>query len=146
MNETSVLEGFSVLESELEIWEDYCVACFLTLIGIIAVFLNGFVVYVFVRKMKKLASCDCYILNLAIIDIIMPLIGFPLPIYSSLHHELAIGEYLCATYGFTGFFCGVVSISTLAAISLARYVQVCRTDQGKFSHLESILINKIAED
>ncbi|XP_071177972.1 opsin-5-like [Mytilus edulis] len=87
--------------------------------------------YVFVRKMKKLASCDCYILNLAIIDIIMPLIGFPLPIYSSLHHELAIGEYLCSAYGFTGFFCGVVSISTLAAISVARYVQVCRTDQAQ---------------
>ncbi|XP_052074030.1 opsin-5-like [Mytilus californianus] len=80
--------------------------------------------------MKKLASCDYYILNLAIIDIIMPLIGFPLPIYSSFHHELAIGEYLCATYGFTGFFCGVVSISTLAAISLARYVQVCRKNHG----------------
>lgn len=37
---------------------------------------------------------------------------------------------VCAGYGFLGFFCGVVSIATLTAISYARYLKVCGVRYG----------------
>ncbi|CAC5358002.1 OPN5 [Mytilus coruscus] len=43
--------------------------------------------------MKSLISCDFYILNLAIIDILMPVFGFPLTIYSSMNHKWVVGEF-----------------------------------------------------
>ncbi|KAJ8312124.1 hypothetical protein KUTeg_009497 [Tegillarca granosa] len=34
----------------------------------------------------------------------------------------------CQAYGFTGFFCGIVSITTLALMSFVRYISVCKPD------------------
>ena len=61
--------------------------------GLASTILNGLVVYVCIRKMKSLVSCDFYILNLAIIDILMPVFGFPLTIYSSMNHKWVVGEF-----------------------------------------------------
>ncbi|CAG2254619.1 OPN5 [Mytilus edulis] len=37
---------------------------------------------------------------------------------------------VCAAYGFICFFCGVVSITTLAVISYVRYLKVCGVKRG----------------
>lgn len=66
----------------------------------------------------------------------MPVLGFPMTIYSSFVHQWVIGKFLCAAYGFIGFFTGVVSIATLAAISYTRYIKVC-----SIGHADTILKN-----
>ena len=45
---------------------------------------------------------------------------------------------VCVAYGFIGFFCGVVSIATLAAISYARYIKVCGVKHGMLSCLINV--------
>ncbi|XP_052083740.1 opsin-5-like [Mytilus californianus] len=122
--------------SKLDIWQDFIVAIFLLTVGVASTVLNGLVVYVCIRKVKTLVSCDVYILNLAIIDMIMPVFGFPLTIYSSLNHQWMFDKVFCAAYGFICFFCGVVSIATLAVISYARYIKVCGVKRG-----DSILLH-----
>lgn len=47
----------------------------------------------------------------------------------------------CRIYGCLGFFCGVVSISTLALMSFSRYIHVCKSSKCKvfffiFEHLD----------
>ena len=61
--------------------------------GIVSSILNGLVVYVCVRKMRSLVSCDFFILNLAVVDIFMLVVGFPLTIYSSFMHKWIIGDF-----------------------------------------------------
>lgn len=43
----------------------------------------------------------------------------------------------CRIYGCLGFFCGVVSISTLALMSFSRYIHVCKSSKckGFFSNI-----------
>ncbi|XP_076080013.1 opsin-5-like [Mytilus galloprovincialis] len=126
----SLLKGNTLFLSKLDIWEDFIVAIFLLTVGVASIVLNGLVMYLCIRKVKKLVSCDFYILNLAIIDIVMPVFGFPFTIYSSLNHKWMFEEIFCAAYGFICFFCGVVSITTLAVISYVRYLKVCGVKRG----------------
>ncbi|XP_021358232.1 opsin-5-like [Mizuhopecten yessoensis] len=120
----------SIFYSKLSPVEDTLVALYLGVVGATSIFLNAMVLFVCFKKRRTLKSIDYYIVNLAITDLFLPLFGFPLVVTSSLQHEWQFGVYGCYVYGFLGFFCGTVSISTLAMMSFVRYMSVCEMQKS----------------
>ncbi|KAL3847642.1 hypothetical protein ACJMK2_018544 [Sinanodonta woodiana] len=112
--------------SKLEQWEDSIIGAYLFIIGLLAVGLNGFALYIFYRKRSILTSNDYYILNLVVSDIILPCVAYPLSITSAFQHVWAFGNYGCTFYGFLGFYFGLVSITTLTTMSIVRYIHICK--------------------
>ncbi|KAL3847731.1 hypothetical protein ACJMK2_018627, partial [Sinanodonta woodiana] len=129
-NNTNVLTGTenALVEkfiSKLEPWEDTVIASYLLIIGLVSISLNGFVLYIFYRKWYVLTTNDYYVLNLAISDVILPAAGYPLSITSAFQHIWIFGNSGCTVYGFLGFYFGLVSITTLTAMSVVRYIHIC---------------------
>ncbi|KAK3083985.1 hypothetical protein FSP39_006294, partial [Pinctada imbricata] len=91
--------------------------------------LNSLVIIICLKRRSHLVSSDYFIVNLAVCDLILSVIGLPFGITSSFTHKWLFGSYGCQAYGFMGFFCGVVSISTLAMMSFSRYINVCKMNK-----------------
>nr|APB88013.1 neuropsin-like protein [Argopecten irradians] len=127
--------NLDIFISKLTPMEDRLVALYLGVVGIISIFLNLLVLFVCFKKRQTLKTIDYFIVNLAITDLCLPLFGFPLVVTSSVKHEWQFGVYGCYVYGFMGFFCGTVSISTLAMMSFVRYMSVC--EMQKSVHLNN---------
>ncbi|XP_052784401.1 opsin-5-like [Mya arenaria] len=114
--------------SKLEPWEDVIVGGYLCVISISAISLNILVLCTCISNWTRLSRNDRYIVNLAVSDSLMPLSAFPLTIVSSFSHKWIFEDIGCTTYGFLGFYFGLVSITTLAIMALTRYIKICRPD------------------
>ncbi|XP_052717103.1 opsin-5-like [Crassostrea angulata] len=121
-----------IFDSKLTVWEDYLVGIQLLLTAFSAFVLNIFVIIVCVRKRSSLVPADYFIVNLAVSDLILSVVGLPFGISSSFLHRWTFGSGGCRIYGCLGFFCGVVSISTLALMSFSRYIHVCKSSKSPF--------------
>ncbi|XP_033747186.1 opsin-5-like [Pecten maximus] len=124
------VENLDIFYSKLSPVEDWLVAMYLGLVGIVSIFLNLMVLFVCFKTRQTLKTIDYFIVNLAITDLCLPLFGFPLVVTSSIQHQWQFGVYGCYIYGFLGFFCGTVSISTLAMMSFVRYMSVCEMQKS----------------
>ncbi|WAR27464.1 OPN5-like protein, partial [Mya arenaria] len=93
-----------------------------------AISLNILVLCTCISNWTRLSRNDRYIVNLAVSDSLMPLSAFPLTIVSSFSHKWIFEDIGCTTYGFLGFYFGLVSITTLAIMALTRYIKICRPD------------------
>ncbi|XP_022346175.1 visual pigment-like receptor peropsin [Crassostrea virginica] len=131
-----ILDNFSdirqldIFDSKLTVWEDYIVGIQLLITAVAAFILNVFVIIVCVKKRNSLVPADYFIVNLAACDLILSFVGLPFGITSSFFHRWKFGSGGCKAYGCLGFFCGVVSISTLALMSFSRYVHVCKNSKS----------------
>ncbi|XP_071115984.1 opsin-5-like [Haliotis cracherodii] len=84
----------------------------------------------FLREKKFRTSVDTLLFNLSISDLGMTAVCFPFVISSSFAQEWIHGDVGCTMYGFLSFLFGNGSISTLSAISVERYLVICRKYQG----------------
>ncbi|XP_062591798.1 opsin-5-like isoform X1 [Saccostrea cucullata] len=126
----SEVRELDMFDSKLTVWEDYIVGIQLLLTAVISFVLNFFVIIVCVRKRNSLVPADYFIVNLAVSDLILSVVGLPFGISSSFFHRWKFGAGGCSAYGCLGFFCGVVSISTLALMSFSRYIHVCKSSKS----------------
>ncbi|CAH1788530.1 unnamed protein product [Owenia fusiformis] len=69
-----------------------------------------------------LRPIDICIMNLAVIDLGMSLIGCPFVFYSFLTHGWKFGMIGCQLYGMMGSFLGYASINILTLIAVLRYI------------------------
>ncbi|XP_067672404.1 visual pigment-like receptor peropsin [Haliotis asinina] len=80
----------------------------------------------FVREKRFRTSVDALLLNLSISDLGMTALCFPFIISANFAQEWIHGSTGCTMYGFVSFLFGNASISTLSAISVERYLIICR--------------------
>ncbi|XP_013419317.1 visual pigment-like receptor peropsin [Lingula anatina] len=119
--------------SRLLPWQDVVLGVSLTIVDVFALILNGIVFTIFCTLRTKLHRHDLLILNLAISDISLPVFAYPLAIYSLFKHQWSFGNAGCIYYGFISFFAGVYSIGLLTAISISRYMKLCKTSNAELS-------------
>ncbi|KAB0397838.1 hypothetical protein E2I00_004466 [Balaenoptera physalus] len=112
-------------------WEADLVAGFyLTVIGILSTFGNGYVLYMSSRRKKKLKPAEIMTINLAICDLGISVVGKPFTIISCFCHRWVFGWIGCRWYGWAGFFFGCGSLITMTAVSLDRYLKICYLSYG----------------
>uniref|UniRef100_A0A2K5L5D5 Opsin-5 n=6 Tax=Cercopithecinae TaxID=9528 RepID=A0A2K5L5D5_CERAT len=112
-------------------WEADIVAGFyLTIIGILSTFGNGYVLYMSSRRKKKLRPAEIMTINLAVCDLGISVVGKPFTIISCFCHRWVFGWIGCRWYGWAGFFFGCGSLITMTAVSLDRYLKICYLSYG----------------
>ncbi|XP_071799511.1 opsin-5-like isoform X2 [Asterias amurensis] len=87
---------------------------------------NGTVLIISLRKRKNLKPIDLLTVNLALCDLTVCLIGYPLPVVSGFANRWSFGDAGCTWYGFCGFFFPLNSMMTQMAMSICRYLKLCR--------------------
>ncbi|BFZ04521.1 hypothetical protein BsWGS_07560 [Bradybaena similaris] len=107
---------------------DILVGCYLIVIEIMAVLLNGSIICLSVWKRKTLKVTDCYVVYLAVSDLGHPLMAYPMIIASSFRHAWVFEDIGCMWNGFTGFFFGVNSMTTLAVMSFSRLIVMTQSN------------------
>nr|BAR90770.1 rhabdomeric opsin [Nautilus pompilius] len=105
----------------------YIVGIFITVVGICGVMGNGVVIYIFSRTKSLRTPANMFIINLALSDLTFSAVnGFPLLSISSFQKKWIFGQTACELYGLAGGIFGLMSINTMAMISIDRYNVIAR--------------------
>ncbi|XP_042908074.1 visual pigment-like receptor peropsin [Parasteatoda tepidariorum] len=80
----------------------------------------------FIRFKSLITPTSLLLINLAVSDLGLILLGFPFSSSSSFHGRWLFGEGGCQWYAFMGFLFGSAHIGTLALLALDRYLIACR--------------------
>nr|AGB67499.1 c-like opsin [Tripedalia cystophora] len=99
-----------------------CIGCFILTALILAVLLNGMVIYGLAKYYKQLDFSGIIVLSLSISDITAPICAYPLSAYSSLQAVWKFGDNGCYWYGFVTTLTGLCSINHLMLLSIERYI------------------------
>ncbi|CAH1790793.1 unnamed protein product [Owenia fusiformis] len=105
------------------------------LIGVIGVVGNSMVVYVLCTRLKQRGNMNVLLMNLAIADFFF--IIFCVPVNASYHalYEWPFGEAFCKITHYVKNITAYVSIYSLCAVSITRYLTVVKS--AKSSHLRT---------
>ncbi|OWA52064.1 Melanopsin [Hypsibius exemplaris] len=99
-------------------------------LGMIALFGNFLVIYIFSRTRGLQNASNALIVNLAVADFCMMTLLSPILFVNSLYGRWIFGANVCRFYGFSGSLFGTASIITMAGIALERYLVICRPLTG----------------
>ncbi|XP_076452268.1 visual pigment-like receptor peropsin [Babylonia areolata] len=116
---------------------------YLLITGILGIVANCVSVVMFATNKGLNSSVDVLLLNLAVADLGMCGLCFPFVSASSFGQRWLFGEAGCVAYGYMGFLFGNAAIFTLTAISVQRYLVVCRrhsNDRGVGTTLTLLVI------
>uniref|UniRef100_K7FFW2 Opsin-5 n=1 Tax=Pelodiscus sinensis TaxID=13735 RepID=K7FFW2_PELSI len=116
--------------SKLSREADFVAGFYLTIIGVLSTFGNGYVLFMSIKKKKKLRPAEIMTVNLAVCDLGISVIGKPFTIISFFSHRWVFGWMGCRWYGWAGFFFGCGSLITMTAVSLDRYLKICHLTYG----------------
>ncbi|KAM3919293.1 opsin-5-like [Leptodactylus fuscus] len=106
------------------------IGIYLLLLGWFSWLGNGAVICLMLRRRRTLDSQDLLTLNLAVSDAGISIFGYSRGIVE-LFHGLGNDDFwTCNVDGFLILLFGLISINTLTAISLLRYVKGCRPHQA----------------
>ncbi|CAI9739459.1 Full=Rhodopsin [Octopus vulgaris] len=121
----------------------YSVGIFIGVVGIIGIFGNGVVIYLFSKTKSLQTPANMFIINLAMSDLSFSAInGFPLKTISAFMKKWIFGKVACQLYGLLGGIFGFMSINTMAMISIDRYNVIGRpmAASKKMSHRRAFLM------
>ncbi|XP_069806454.1 visual pigment-like receptor peropsin [Dendropsophus ebraccatus] len=101
------------------------IGVYLLLLGWFSWLGNGAVICIMCRRRRTLDAQDLLMLNLAISDAGISIFGYSRGIVELFHGLGKDGFWTCKVDGFLILLFGLISINTLTAISLLRYVKGC---------------------
>ncbi|XP_059156489.1 rhodopsin-like [Physella acuta] len=104
----------------------FTIGLFITVIGLAAVCGNILVILTCVRFKDLRTRSNILIINLAIGDLFMCSVDFPLLALASFYQTWPFGSKVCQMYAFLTAVAGMVTINTLAVIAADRYWAVVR--------------------
>uniref|UniRef100_A0A452HY96 Opsin-5 n=1 Tax=Gopherus agassizii TaxID=38772 RepID=A0A452HY96_9SAUR len=116
--------------SKLSREADLVAGFYLTVIGVLSTFGNGYVLFMSLKRKKKLRPAEIMTVNLAVCDLGISVVGKPFSIISFFSHRWVFGWLGCRWYGWAGFFFGCGSLITMTAVSLDRYLKICHLTYG----------------
>ncbi|XP_021357501.1 rhodopsin, GQ-coupled [Mizuhopecten yessoensis] len=109
----------------------YIIGVYITIVGLLGIMGNTTVVYIFSNTKSLRSPSNLFVVNLAVSDLIFSAVnGFPLLTVSSFHQKWIFGSLFCQLYGFVGGVFGLMSINTLTAISIDRYIVITKPLQA----------------
>ncbi|XP_068135167.1 opsin-5 isoform X2 [Hyperolius riggenbachi] len=126
----AVERGEDLFDSKLSKEADIVSGIYLLLIGVLSTVGNGYVLLTACRRKKKLRPAEIMTINLAFCDLGISVAGKPFCIVSFLSHRWVFGWSLCQWYGWTGFFFGCGSLTTMTVVSFDRYMKICHLRYG----------------
>ncbi|XP_076458073.1 rhodopsin-like [Babylonia areolata] len=102
-------------------WQHLAIGVYMLLLAVTAIVGNLLVVWACVRYRTLRTSSNLLVVNLAVGDLLMCTVDFPLFVTASFLQQWPFGKTMCQTYGVLTAAAGLVTINTLAVISLDRY-------------------------
>jgi len=121
----------------------YALGIFIGICGIIGCGGNGIVIYLFTKTKSLQTPANMFIINLAFSDFTFSLVnGFPLMTISCFIKKWVFGNAACKVYGFIGGIFGMMSIMTMAMISIDRFNVIGRpmAASKKMSHRRAFIM------
>ncbi|XP_073488865.1 opsin-5-like [Aquarana catesbeiana] len=121
---------------------DIVVGMVYLIFGLGSLFGNSILLYISYQKKQLLKPAEYFIVNLALSDLGMTVVLYPLAITSSFAHRWIYGTHVCLFYAFCGVLFGICSLSTVTLLSTVCCIKVCFPTYGnRFGHKHgSILI------
>ncbi|XP_047502995.1 opsin-5-like [Penaeus chinensis] len=130
-------------DSRLQWYEDYIVGTLLVTVGVLSILGNGSSVVMFWRRLRYLTPAEMLLLNMAVIHLFLAVASYPAAMAASFSHRWLFGDLGCAMYGFTCYFVGIATITSLLALAVVRYMKTCMHSYGRSlstDHIKIILI------
>ena len=97
------------------------------LICLLGIFFNGLIIFIIFKNIKRLSPQTFLVLSIAVSDFLSCSTAIPFSIAAHLQNEWPFGMAGCQAHGFMVFLFALVSISTLAVISAAKYLTISRS-------------------
>ncbi|KAK1345661.1 hypothetical protein QTO34_008125 [Cnephaeus nilssonii] len=110
--------------------EHNIVATYLIMAGMISILSNIIVLGIFITYKELRTPTNAIIINLAVTDIGVSSIGYPMSAASDLHGSWKFGYAGCQIYAGLNIFFGMASIGLLTVVAMDRYLTICRPDAG----------------
>ncbi|XP_066272876.1 visual pigment-like receptor peropsin [Branchiostoma lanceolatum] len=109
-------------------YESYlAVAIYLTLLGLMAIGGNSIAIITFVRKKEfRNKEHNSLLLNMAIADLGVSIFAYPSTTVSGYAGKWMLGDVGCTIFGFLCFTFSLVTEGTLCAISVYRFIVICK--------------------
>ncbi|XP_069681232.1 pinopsin-like [Periplaneta americana] len=95
-------------------------------IGFFGFFCNLLVIILMIREKQLWTPLNVVLFNLVCSDFSVSILGNPLTLTAALARRWIFGRTMCVIYGFFMSLLGIVSITTLTALSFERYVMISR--------------------
>ncbi|XP_004703517.1 visual pigment-like receptor peropsin [Echinops telfairi] len=111
--------------------EHRIVASYLITAGMISILSNFIVLGIFIKYKELRTPTNAMIINLAVTDIGVSSIGYPMSAASDLHGSWKFGYAGCQVYAGLNIFFGMASIGLLTAVAVDRYLTICHPDRGR---------------
>uniref|UniRef100_A0A8C2L0E4 Visual pigment-like receptor peropsin n=1 Tax=Cyprinus carpio TaxID=7962 RepID=A0A8C2L0E4_CYPCA len=111
--------------------EHNIVAAYLITAGVVSLSSNIVVLLMFVKFRELRTATNAIIINLAVTDIGVAGIGYPMSAASDLHGSWKFGYTGCQIYAALNIFFGMASIGLLTVVAIDRYLTICRPDIGQ---------------
>ncbi|XP_028347976.1 visual pigment-like receptor peropsin isoform X3 [Physeter macrocephalus] len=97
----------------------------------ISVLSNIIVLGIFIKYKELRTPTNAIIINLAVTDIGVSSIGYPMSAASDLHGSWKFGHAGCQIYAGLNIFFGMASIGLLTVVAVDRYLTICCPDAGR---------------
>ncbi|XP_012621651.2 visual pigment-like receptor peropsin [Microcebus murinus] len=111
--------------------EHNIVATYLIMAGMISILSNIIVLGIFIKYKELRTPTNAIIINLAVTDIGVSSIGYPMSAASDLYGSWKFGYAGCQIYAGLNIFFGMASIGLLTVVAMDRYLTICRPDIGR---------------
>ncbi|XP_059374318.1 visual pigment-like receptor peropsin [Carassius carassius] len=111
--------------------EHSIVAAYLITAGVVSLSSNIVVLLMFVKFRELRTATNAIIINLAVTDIGIAGIGYPMSAASDLHGSWKFGYTGCQIYAALNIFFGMASIGLLTVVAIDRYLTISRPDIGQ---------------
>ncbi|XP_029775147.1 visual pigment-like receptor peropsin isoform X1 [Suricata suricatta] len=110
--------------------EHNIVAAYLITAGMISILSNIIVLGIFIKYKDLRTPTNAIIINLAVTDIGVSSIGYPMSAASDLYGSWKFGYAGCQVYAGLNIFFGMASIGLLTVVAVDRYLTICRPHTG----------------
>ncbi|XP_065401399.1 visual pigment-like receptor peropsin isoform X2 [Macaca fascicularis] len=111
--------------------EHNIVATYLIMAGMISILSNIIVLGIFIKYKELRTPTNAIIINLAVTDIGVSSIGYPMSAASDLYGSWKFGYAGCQVYAGLNIFFGMASIGLLTVVAVDRYLTICLPDIGR---------------
>uniref|UniRef100_A0A8C2Z756 Retinal pigment epithelium-derived rhodopsin homolog n=1 Tax=Cyclopterus lumpus TaxID=8103 RepID=A0A8C2Z756_CYCLU len=105
--------------------------------SVISLLSNIVVLLMFVKFKELRTATNFIIINLALTDIGVAGIGYPMSAASDIHGSWKFGYVGCQIYAALNIFFGMASIGLLTVVAIDRYLTICRPDLGQKMTMQS---------
>ncbi|CAF3789044.1 unnamed protein product [Adineta steineri] len=116
------------VENDISVWPGRILLVFYCLIFIFGLIGNSMVIYVAIRKKNYRNVTNCYVINLAIADLLFLTLSIPYTTYLGVQNTDPFGDTVCKIYTYLAYGFLQATCNILAVMSIDRYLYIVRSN------------------